>query len=301
MALALSFWFTLCSGTEQELTSQLEKAKQFRALHDQHNAFVLPTAWDAASARIYQEAGAPAVGTASSGIAHTLGHADGEDNLPSPDLLWMTERIVGAVDVPVTADMEGGHGDPAGAVQGAVSAGAVGVNLEDRRGGQVGVTPGPAAAEAISRARETASALRFPLFINARTDTLDYGGDLQDAVSRANLYLEAGADCVLVIGASEPALIAALVHAVRGPLNIALRPGSPGIPELAELGVRRISVTAAGAVRSYQRALAREILVDHNVRALRDWHPYPPLNQYFQAATAQHTAALGLPPRAIPS
>ena len=91
-------------------TSQSELARQFLALHDRRKILVLPNAWDAASARIFEEAGFPAIGTSSAGIAFSLGYPDGQ-KISRGEMLAVVRRIAGAVRIPVTADVEAGYGD----------------------------------------------------------------------------------------------------------------------------------------------------------------------------------------------
>src|SRR5262250_2007918 len=106
------------------------KAEILRKLHQGPHILVLPNAWDVASARIFEEAGFPAIATTSSGVANALGYPDIE-RIPRNEMIWMVKRIAGAVSVPVTADVEAGYGDPVGTARAVVDAGAVGLNLED--------------------------------------------------------------------------------------------------------------------------------------------------------------------------
>jgi 2-methylisocitrate lyase-like PEP mutase family enzyme len=219
--------------------------------HERHRhgpILVLPNAWDAASARLIAKAGAEAIATTSAGVAWSLGAADG-NHLDPDEAIAAIRRIVLAVDVPVTADVESGYGDVARTVRAARDAGAAGVNLED------GADPQPrriADARAASRA----------LFINARVDTYLFGLGLDETVDRATAYLDAGADGVFVPGVYDPAIIAALVERIPAPLNIMAGHGAPTVAELAELGVRRVSVGPAIAVAAYELAVtaATEIL-----------------------------------------
>src|ERR1019366_3588380 len=114
--------------------SQSELARQFLAFHDGRKMLVLPNAWDVASARIFEEAGFPAIATSSAGIANALGYPDGQ-KISRGEMLEVVQRIAGAVRIPVTADMEAGYGDrPEDAAQtaeGVLAAGAVGMNLEE--------------------------------------------------------------------------------------------------------------------------------------------------------------------------
>src|ERR1017187_327517 len=118
----------------EAMESQTNKAIQFRQLHRGPGALILPNAWDVASARIFEEAGFPAIATSSAGIANALGYPDGQ-KISRGEMLEGVQRMAGAVRLPVTADMEAGYGDrPEDAAQtaeGVLAAGAVGMNLED--------------------------------------------------------------------------------------------------------------------------------------------------------------------------
>ena len=210
----------------------------FRDLHVPGKPLILVNAWDAASARLVEAAGAAAVGTTSAGVAWSLGAPDG-DALALPAAIAAIERITAVVSVPVTADIERGYGDVAETVRRVSAAGAVGVNVED---GAV------AAPERIAAARAAAPGL----FLNARIDTYLAGvGGLDETVERATAYLAAGADGIFVPGVTDPATVAALVDRIDAPVNVMVGPGAPGIAELAALGVARISLGSSVAQAAY--------------------------------------------------
>src|SRR5579859_7686544 len=121
--------------------TQPEKAKLFLSLHHGPRILVLPNAWDVASARIFEDAGFPAMATTSSGIANSLGYPDGQV-IPRDEMLEVVARIVRAVSVPVSADMEAGYGetpdDMAATARATIEAGAIGLNLEDAVGEGLG-------------------------------------------------------------------------------------------------------------------------------------------------------------------
>ncbi len=217
----------------------------FAALHRQPEILILPNAWDAASARIFEEAGFAAVGTSSGGLAFSLGYPDG-GQAPWPEHLEVLRRIARSVQVPVTADIEAGYGDLGRVLQDVVSAGVVGVNLEDAEADVVSNL-----ADQCNRIRE---AKQFPLFLNARTDVflLRVGPEeqrLELAIHRVRAFVEAGADCVFVPGLTDPGMIAELTRAAGAPVNILAGAGVPSIPELQQLGVKRVSV-GSGPMRS---------------------------------------------------
>ncbi|MDQ7908781.1 isocitrate lyase/phosphoenolpyruvate mutase family protein [Phytohabitans sp. ZYX-F-186] len=250
------------------MTSHLDKTTAFRALHAPGSLLVLPNAWDAATARLAEDAGAAAVATTSAGVAWSLGAPDG-DHLGRDLAAGLVARVVAAVAVPVTADVEGGYApDPAGVAQtvrAIAGAGASGINLEDGDG--AGLRDTGEQVERIAAAREAATAAGVPLFVNARTDVyLRAVGDpatrLGVTLDRAAAYLAAGADGIFVPGVADPETIAALAAGIDAPLNIMAGPGSPTVPDLAKLGVVRVSVGAAIALSAYAHAARgmREVL-----------------------------------------
>lgn len=222
----------------------------FRARHNSDNPLVLPNAWDAASARLVEKAGAEAIATTSAGVAWSLGVPDG-NRLDPDEAIAALARIVRVVDVPVTADIESGYGDVARTVRNARAAGAVGINIED------GAEPHP---ERIAEARAAGG---DALFINARIDTFLFSvGGVDETVARAQAYLDAGADGIFVPGVYDADVITTLVERIPAPLNIMAGPGAPTVAELGKLGVRRVSVGAGIAIAAYAltAAAATEIL-----------------------------------------
>ena len=247
------------------LLTQHEKAAKLRQLHDRSRILLLPNAWDVASARVFEAAGFPAIATTSGGVAATLGYPDGQ-RVSRGEMLDVVRRIAGAVNVPVTADMEAGYGDdPASAadtVRGVLSAGAVGLNLEDGTGNpSEPLRPPKLQVERIRAARIEAQEAEIPVVINARVDVYLHPGEdeatrFRDAVDRANAYREAGADSLFLIGARDPGLIARLVSAIHGPVNVLAGPGFPPIDELERIGVARVSF-GSGPMRAALTAARR--------------------------------------------
>ncbi|MFE9704924.1 isocitrate lyase/phosphoenolpyruvate mutase family protein [Streptomyces sp. NPDC005930] len=235
-------------------------AERFRALHHgrpPEEPLVLPGPWDAASARVFAEAGFPALATPSAGVAASLGYADGAT--PADEMFAAVARIARAVDVPVSADVEGGYGlTPKELVERLLEAGAVGCNLEDSADG---VLKDPAEhAEWLAEVRREAG---DRLFLNARIDTFVRGVDDPGAtIARAAAYVAAGADCVYPI-AAPVAVLPLLRSGIQGPMNVVARPGQgPSPAELGGLGATRITFGPGlqrhteGAVRELAQRLA---------------------------------------------
>jgi 2-methylisocitrate lyase-like PEP mutase family enzyme len=264
-----------------------DKAAALLALHA-GPGFVLPNAWDAGSARILEQIGFPAIATTSAGIAWSCGVPDGAA-LDRDRMLEHVARIVVAVGVPVTADLEAGYGetpdDVGRTVARAVEIGAVGANLEDAEGsGLFGIDE---AADRIAAARGAAP--RGTFVLNARTDTY-FAGTTTDVfaetVQRAERYLQAGADCIFVPGVVEPDTIRRLAAAIPGPLNVvAGLTSSIDAPTLFSLGVRRVSLggSLARATLSVLDRAGRELRDSGTLGFLDGAMGYADLQQRFGA------------------
>ncbi len=225
-----------------------DQARRLRELHAGAEPLVLPNAWDVASARLVERLGFPAVATTSAGVAEALGWDDGE-KIPAQEMLGAVERIAGVVEVPVTADLEGGYGlEAADLVGRLLGAGAVGCNIEDTdHSGHEPLVDAGRQAERLAAIKEAGREAGVDLVLNARVDVyLRTKGDpeerLAEALRRGRLYREAGADCVYPIGAAAEDDIAALVDGVDGPVNVLLLQNGLGLSRLSELGVRRVSL-----------------------------------------------------------
>ena len=240
-------------------------ARQFLQLHDRRKILVLPNAWDVASARIFEDAGFPAIATTSGGIANALGYPDGE-HVRRDEMLAVVHRIAKTVAIPVTADVEAGYGLTSEAVadtaREVISAGAVGMNLEDGIPGRpdrlFDVTQ---QKEKIRAVAEACEAMGVPFVLNARTDIFLHSigpaeKRLAHALERLNAYREAGAQCLFAPGVIDEQIIAELVRGLQGPLNILASAGSPAIPTLERLGVARVSL-GSGPMRATLGLLAR--------------------------------------------
>jgi 2-methylisocitrate lyase-like PEP mutase family enzyme len=220
-----------------------ETATRLLELHRAPELLTVVNVWDAVSAKtVAAVPGTTALATASHSIAATLGYPDGE-KIPVEEMLDMCRRIVGATDLPVSADLEGGYGDAAGTIRRAIGIGIVGANIEDQ------MKPLVEAARQVEEVMAAAAAEGVPDFVlNARTDAFVRAGDrdpaevLADAVERSRAFVEAGAPVVFVPGRLDEEQVMALVDAV-GPqrLTVIGVPGSLPLARLQELGVARVS------------------------------------------------------------
>lgn len=237
---------------------QRKKAEAFRAMHNAEHVLLLVNVWDVASARVIEEAGFPALATTSAGIAFARGYPDGQ-KIPATLMFASVAEIAAAVKAPVTADAEAGYGsspdDAARTAQSVIEAGAVGLNFEDATGDTAKpLFDLPLQLERIRAIREVAAKAHMPLVLNARTDVylLQVGEPAKrydETVRRLAAFRDAGADCVFVPGLRDAPAIGRLVADLRCPVNILAVPGAPPVSELADLGVKRISL-GSGPMRA---------------------------------------------------
>jgi 2-methylisocitrate lyase-like PEP mutase family enzyme len=257
-------------------TKQAQHAQAFADLHKSGEPLLLPNAWDVASAAAIAGAGAKAIATTSAGVAWSLGVPDGAD-LGAERAAAVIARIVAAVDVPVSADIEAGYSDVAATVAAVLQAGAAGVNIEDRRDGSGLYTAAEQAARLTAARAATGGA---PFWINARTDVfLGGSGRIDEALERSAAYAAAGADSLFVPGLVDPAGIAELA---AGPLPVAVMvwPGAPSVAELAAAGAVRISLGSAIAQAAYGVAAraATELLTRGTYDSVADGIAYGTMN-----------------------
>ena len=230
---------------------QKSQAEALLSMHHRGRVLVFANAWDVASARVLESCGAEAIATSSAGVAFALGYPDGE-KISRREMLQMVGRICGAVEIPVTADVEAGYGrgpeDAAETARAVIEAGAVGVNLEDGTGEpQHPLVDLSLAAAKVAAVREAAGRAGVPLVLNARTDVyLDQVGPpesrFDEALRRAISFRDAGADCIFLPGVKDAETIRAFARELRCPINILAGPGVPSLPELQKLGVARVSL-----------------------------------------------------------
>jgi 2-methylisocitrate lyase-like PEP mutase family enzyme len=233
------------------MTLPSDLAAGFLRLHRPGQPLLLPNPWDLGSARVLASLGFEALATTSSGFAATLGLPDG--SVSRDQAIGHAALIAGATPLPVTADLENGFADEpegvAGTVAAALSAGLAGCSIED----YTGRADDPIYERSLAVARVTAAAEAAHsgprrLVLTARAENHLHGrDDLADTVARLRAYADAGADVVYAPGLASASDIREVVSSVAAPVNVLAIAGTPGVAELAELGVARISVGGAFA------------------------------------------------------
>ena len=233
------------------MSTQIQHGERFRALHAGSQTFLMPNAWDSGSACMLATGGFPCLATTSAGIAYSLGQPDFEGRVSRSQMMERIHLIAAAVDLPVSADLEAGFGsapqDVAETIRLAIQAGVVGGNIEDLSGDphaplfDIGL-----ASERIRAAREAADGSGIPFTLTARTDCYLAGlsSPFAEAVRRATIFREMGADCLFVPGIQDAETIAALAREIDAPINVVI--GLTGsaftVSQLSMLGVKRISI-----------------------------------------------------------
>jgi 2-methylisocitrate lyase-like PEP mutase family enzyme len=247
-------------------TSQNDRAKQFRALHAPGNFLRLTNAWDVASARLAEDCGAKAVATSSAAVAWAHGYPDGE-KLPKDVHITFVREIVRVVQVPISADIEGGYSDDpdeaAAFVIALAHAGAVGINLED------GHDRPPLLVAKIHAIRKAVEKAGVDVYVNARTDVylkslVPEERALDETLARGRLYRDAGADGLFVPALVDTDAMRKIADAIALPLNVLTRKDLPAVDVLRNAGARRLS-SGGGIARAAYAAgwrAAAEIL-DH--------------------------------------
>lgn len=265
----------------------MTKAADFRKLH-QDGLLILPNAWDAGSARLIESLGAKAIATTSAGVAWAWGYKDGHA-LPLDRLLQTASAITRVLSVPLTLDMERGFGDTPEEVGAAVvqiaKLGVAGLNIEDAD------LPPENLAARIKGIRAALKAEGLDIFINARTDVYlrglaPEGQRAAEAIRRAGLYAEAGADGIFPAGMTAPEDIAAMVKGTKLPVNIMARPALGSAADIAKLGVRRITAGSAisEAMYAHTARLASGFLTTGlSGPVTAESMPYPEVNGLMKA------------------
>ncbi len=259
------------------MRTQAEKGSDFRTLHEQPSAFIIPNPWDIGTARLLAQLGFAALATTSSGYAFSIGQRD--NTVGRAAMLAHVRQIVEATDLPVSADLENGFGDSpevvAETIQLAAETGLVGASIEDAT--YRADEPIYAQALAVARIRaaaEVANALPFPFTLTARAENYLVGRpDLKDTIQRLQAYQDAGAHVLYAPGLTNEDDIATVVRAVDRPVNVIM--GRQGmhlsLATLSALGVKRVSVGSAlsrAALGAFLRA-AQEMR-DHGTFTFSD-------------------------------
>ncbi|KQQ28810.1 isocitrate lyase/PEP mutase family protein [Frondihabitans sp. Leaf304] len=246
------------------IQSTAEKAELLRSLHIPGDPLIVTNVWDSITARIVAGAdGVKALATASHSISEAHGVEDGE-GLDVDEALAAARLIIRSVDLPVSVDFEKAYAsDAAGTrdnVWRLIEAGAAGLNLEDSIGrSKAELYDIDTQVSKIAAARAAGDRAGVPIVINARVDALAGDPSLwDDAMNRANAYLDAGADVAFVLGLSTEETVERALAAIRGKVSVIANPSQVPLARLAELGVSRVSFgpTVMGLTLSHLRDAA---------------------------------------------
>ena len=245
--------------------SVADRRARFRELHAGDRLFVMPNPWDVGSARLLESCGFEALATTSAGFAWSLGKLD--QRVTRDELVAHVAALAGATALPLNADSERCYPDDPGGVAETVAllaeAGAAGCSIEDYDPAAGRMDDIGLAAERVAAAAEAAHSLADPIVLTGRAENHIRGvDDLDDTIARLTAYREAGADAVYAPGLTDLGQIEAVVQAVGVPVNVLALPTGPRLPELASVGVRRISTGSLLARAAYGALVAgaRELL-----------------------------------------
>jgi len=269
---------------------QIDLAENFQNMHKEKNILVLPNAWDAGSAVMFEKEGFNAIGTTSAGISYSLGYPDGEC-ITFDDVLDTTKKIIRRIGVALSVDIERGYGENSeeivNNVKQIINAGAVGINIEDGILALKELVNKEEQSKLIYEISKIKDTLGVNFVINARTDCFWLSTSnnkeelLKQTIIRANDYIKAGADCVFVPGEFNENDITLLVSQINGPINIIATPSISSTNELQKLGVSRVSTGSAPVRATY--ALIKNISYElknkgtfHNI--YKTTIPYDKLN-----------------------
>jgi 2-methylisocitrate lyase-like PEP mutase family enzyme len=231
--------------------SQAEAFGRFRALHEEPGAFVMPNAWDGASAVLLKRAGFQALGSSSLAIAFALGRHDGAHAVSLDEAVANASLLGSLTGLPVNGDLEDGFGaepeDCARTVEAAIAGGLAGLGIEDTTADHG--NPIHAFDAAVARIRGAASVARGRILLTGRTDNFLHGRrDLDDTIRRLVAFAEVGADVLYAPGLPDTDAVRAVARAVAPkPVNIVMTPAFRGlsVQELGAAGVKRISLGGA--------------------------------------------------------
>jgi 2-methylisocitrate lyase-like PEP mutase family enzyme len=241
-----------------------ERRARFAELHARDGIFVMPNPWDAGSAKLLAGCGAEALATTSAGFAWTLGRLDGR--VARDELVAHVAQVAAATLLPLNVDSERCFPDDPGGVAETVrllgAAGAAGCSIEDWNPVDGRIEDIGLATERVAEAAQAARGFDPPMIVTGRCENHLHGvDDLDDTIARLVAYRDAGADCVYAPWLSTPEQISAVVHAVEFPFNGLATPAVPAIPDLALIGVRRVSTGSllSGVAYGALAAAAREL------------------------------------------
>lgn len=273
-------------------TPQAKRARAYRALHERPGMFLMPNPWDAGTAKLFASLGFEALATTSLGLASSLGRVDGTRSVSREELIANCRQIASATDLPLNADLENGYADDpdeaAEIFRLAAEAGVVGGSIEDATGDAAKpIYDFDLAVERVAAAARVAHSLPFPFTFTARAENYLHGRpDFDDTVRRLRAFAEAGADVLYAPGLRDLATIKRLVAAVPRPVNIVMGMIDPEItvPQLAEAGVKRVSIGGALARRAYAalRDAAISMRDAGSFRWVREAMPGKELNAIFE-------------------
>src|SRR5262245_55540877 len=278
--------------SEEQMNLQMTKAEAFKALHDRPGVFAIPNPWDAGSAKLLASLGFEALATTSAGFAFSIGRPDGA--VTREETLGHARAVVEATSLPVSADLEKGFGDEpeacAETIRLAAKAGLVGGSIEDATGRiEVPIYPFEISVERIKAAVGAARSLAFPFMLTARDGDFLHGRpDLKDTIRRLEAFADAGADVLYAPGLKTREEIGAVVKAVAPkPVNVVmgLVGGNLSLADLADLGVKRVSVGSALARAAYGAFLsaAEEIRREGTFTFAEEAVPFFKINAMFKA------------------
>lgn len=244
-----------------------ERRARFAELHAREGIFVMPNPWDVGSAKLLASCGAEAIATTSAGFAWALGRLDGR--VARDELVQHVGQVAAATELPLNVDSERCFPDDSGGVAGTVrllgEAGAAGCSIEDWNPVAGRIEDVGLAVERVAEAAEAAHAFDPPMVLTGRAENHLRGvDDLADTIARLVAYRDAGADCLYAPWLLTIERVSAVVEAVQAPVNVLAVPAGPPVPELARVGVRRVSTGSLLASAAYGALLvgARELLSD---------------------------------------
>ena len=263
----------------------MDKLSLFKGMHFQSELLFLPNAWDVVSAMVLEQAGFKAIGTTSYGVARAMGYEDGQ-RIKFDDLLGLVEKMISAIEVPITVDMEAGYSNNIITVSDNVikiaDLGASGINIEDSlKNGEPklnDISKQCALFEAIRNRLDSNGYGNF--FINARTDTyLQNENPLDETIKRANAYVSSGANGIFIPGLSQFDEIEKVVKSIGVPLNIMSLPTLTECDNLNKIGVKRFSTGYAFSDATisfiekmanglYAKQETKDLYTDHRISTL---------------------------------